>query len=54
MLFVGLGVSLKLLPKIGIKASLTASFLISAVGLLMLTGISIHSSYAGGVLPACS
>jgi EmrB/QacA subfamily drug resistance transporter len=51
MLFVGLGVSQKLLPKIGVKHGLTISYLISAAGLFWLSQISADSSYAADILP---
>jgi EmrB/QacA subfamily drug resistance transporter len=51
MLFVGLGVSQKLLPKVGVKVALIASFLISALGLLLLSRINVHGDYPGQILP---
>jgi EmrB/QacA subfamily drug resistance transporter len=51
MLFVGLGASTKILPKFGVKYGLVFSYLTSALGLLMLTGIRTHSYYASHLLP---
>jgi hypothetical protein len=50
-LFVGLGVVVQVLPRIGVKPALTASFLISALGLYLLSGISTHGGYAAHLLP---
>lgn len=50
-LFVGFGVAQKLLPKVGVKVALIASFLISALGLLLLSGISVGGDYPGQMLP---
>jgi Major Facilitator Superfamily len=51
MLFVGLGVSQKLLPAIGVKYGLILSYLISATGLFLLGQIDGHSNYASDILP---
>jgi EmrB/QacA subfamily drug resistance transporter len=51
MLFVGLGVSQKLLPKIGVKYALVMSYLISAAGLFWLGQIGPHSHYYSDILP---
>ncbi|MEZ0093643.1 DHA2 family efflux MFS transporter permease subunit [Streptacidiphilus sp. EB129] len=51
MLFVGMAVSMPLLPRIGVKAALTASFVISGLGLYLLTSITPEAHYASHVLP---
>jgi predicted MFS family arabinose efflux permease len=51
MLLFGFGATMKILPRTGIKPALIASFLISALGLYLLSGISVHDSYATGLLP---
>jgi EmrB/QacA subfamily drug resistance transporter len=50
-LFVGFGVSAQIVPKIGVKPALIASFLISAGGLYLLSGINAHSHYTSHLLP---
>jgi MFS family permease len=51
MMFVGLGTSLKLLPRVGVKIGVTISYLTSAVGLLLLSRITLDSHYAADLLP---
>lgn len=51
MLFVGLGVSQKLLPAIGVKNGLTISYVIAAAGLFWLGHIGPHSHYYSDILP---
>ncbi|MEA2144535.1 MAG: hypothetical protein QOG59_122 [Solirubrobacteraceae bacterium] len=40
-----------LMPRIGVKPLLSAGFLGGAVGLFLASGIDVHSSYVGEVLP---
>jgi EmrB/QacA subfamily drug resistance transporter len=47
----GIGVGTGLMPKIGVKPLLAVGFLGCAVGLLLTSGIDVHSSYVGGILP---
>jgi EmrB/QacA subfamily drug resistance transporter len=42
----------RLLPRFGARALVTTGMLAGAAGMLYLTGIGVHSSYAGHVLPA--
>jgi predicted MFS family arabinose efflux permease len=42
----------KLLPRVGPRPLIPTGMTLAALGMLMLTGIGVHSSYAGGVLPA--
>jgi hypothetical protein len=42
----------KLLPRVGPRPLIPPGMALAAVGMLMLTGIGMHSSYAGAVLPA--
>src|SRR6185369_8912425 len=52
MLIAGAGVaSNKLLPRVGPRPILAAGMLLSATGMLMLTGVTVDSSYASAVLP---
>jgi EmrB/QacA subfamily drug resistance transporter len=48
---VGIGASQKILPKFGIKASLVFSYLLSGIGLILMSRINDHSSYASVLLP---
>ncbi len=47
----GMGVGTVLMPKAGVKPLVVLSFLGSAGGLLLTSGIHMGSSYVGGVLP---
>jgi EmrB/QacA subfamily drug resistance transporter len=47
----GIGLGTALMPKIGVKPLLAAGFFACAVGLFMTSGIHVHSSYVGSVLP---
>lgn len=51
VLFVGIGAAVKILPKVGVKVGLTFSYLLSAVGLFLLGGITTHASYPSALLP---
>jgi EmrB/QacA subfamily drug resistance transporter len=48
---VGIGLGTALMPRVGVKPLLAAGFFSCGVGLLLTSGIGIHSSYASGVLP---
>jgi EmrB/QacA subfamily drug resistance transporter len=48
---VGIGLGTALMPRVGVKPLLAAGFFSCAVGLFLTSGIDIHSSYTGGVLP---
>jgi hypothetical protein len=52
-LSIGAGIALgtALMPRIGVRPLLSAGFLGGAVGLFLASGIDLHSSYVGGVLP---
>jgi MFS family permease len=52
-LSIGAGIALgtTLMPRIGVKPLLSAGFLGGAVGLFLASGIDVHSSYVGSVLP---
>jgi EmrB/QacA subfamily drug resistance transporter len=52
-LCIGAGIALgtMLMPRIGVKPLLSAGFVGGAVGLFLASGIDVHSSYVGGVLP---
>jgi EmrB/QacA subfamily drug resistance transporter len=47
----GVGLSTALMPRLGVKTLLWIGFLGAAVGLFIASGIDVHSSYVGGVLP---
>jgi EmrB/QacA subfamily drug resistance transporter len=47
----GIGLGTALMPRVGVKPLLTGGFLSCAIGLLLTSGIDVHVSYAGGVLP---
>jgi EmrB/QacA subfamily drug resistance transporter len=47
----GIGLGTALMPRVGVKPLLTVGFFACAVGLFLTSGIDVHSSYAGGVLP---
>src|SRR2546423_5644972 len=44
--------STRLVPRFGPRPLVVAGMLLGAVGMLYLTGLGTHSSYAGGALPA--
>jgi len=48
---IGIGLGTALMPRTGVKPLLGAGFFSCAVGLLLTSGIDVHSSYASGVLP---
>lgn len=52
-LTIGAGIALgtTLMPHVGVKPLLAGGFFTCAVGLFLSSGIDIHSSYVGGVLP---
>jgi EmrB/QacA subfamily drug resistance transporter len=47
----GIGFGTALMPRVGVKPLLSAGFFGCAVGLLLTSGIGVHSSYSGSVLP---
>jgi EmrB/QacA subfamily drug resistance transporter len=47
----GIGIGTALMPKVGVKALLAIGFFGDAVGMFLTSGIDVHSSYVGGVLP---
>jgi EmrB/QacA subfamily drug resistance transporter len=47
----GIGIGTALMPRIGVKPLLSAGFFGCAVGLWLTSGIDVHSSYPGGILP---
>jgi MFS family permease len=47
----GIGIGTALMPRLGVRVLLCAGFLGCAVGLFLTSGITVHSSYASGVLP---
>jgi EmrB/QacA subfamily drug resistance transporter len=47
----GIGVGTGLMPKLGVKPLLALGFFGNAVGMFLTSGIDVHSSYVGGVLP---
>ena len=47
----GIGLGTGLMPRFGVKPLLTAGFIGCAAGLLLSSGIAVHSTYAGSVLP---
>jgi EmrB/QacA subfamily drug resistance transporter len=47
----GIGVSTGLLPKLGTKAVMTVGFFLGAIGLFLVSGISVDSTYAADILP---
>ncbi len=48
---VGIGVASKLVIKVGVKAVLGTGFVVAAIGVALLTGISVHGAYLTEVLP---
>ncbi len=47
----GIGLGTALMPRIGVKPLLGAGFFACAVGLFLTSGIDVHATYAGNVLP---
>ncbi len=47
----GIGIGTALMPRLGVKPLLTLGFFGCALGLLLTSGIDVHSSYVDGVLP---
>jgi EmrB/QacA subfamily drug resistance transporter len=47
----GIGIGTALMPKIGVKPLLAFGFFACAVGMLLTSGIDIHSTYLSGVVP---
>jgi EmrB/QacA subfamily drug resistance transporter len=47
----GIGIGTALMPRFGVKPLLTAGYFGCAVGLLLTSGITVGSSYAGHILP---
>jgi predicted MFS family arabinose efflux permease len=47
----GIGVGTALMPKLGVKPLLATGFFGCAVGLFLTSGITVGSTYAGGILP---
>jgi MFS family permease len=47
----GIGIGTALMPRIGVKPLLATGFFTCAVGIFLTSMITVHSSYASGVLP---
>ena len=47
----GIGVGTALMPRLGVKPLLASGFFGCAVGLWLTSGITVNTSYAGGILP---
>jgi EmrB/QacA subfamily drug resistance transporter len=47
----GIGIGTALMPKIGVKPLLAFGFFACAVGLLLTSGIDVHSTYWSGIVP---
>jgi EmrB/QacA subfamily drug resistance transporter len=47
----GIGLGTALMPRLGVKPLFAFGFFGCAVGMLLTSGISVHSSYLGGVVP---
>src|SRR3954447_1390099 len=47
----GIGIGTALMPKLGVKPLLAAGYFGCAIGLFLTSGLSVESSYAGGILP---
>jgi MFS family permease len=47
----GIGIGTALMPRIGVKPLLAFGFFTCAVGMLLTSGIDIHSTYLTGVMP---
>jgi EmrB/QacA subfamily drug resistance transporter len=50
-IILGAGVSSQLLPRIGPRIPMVAGLTLATFALILFTQLSVHSSYAGGVLP---
>lgn len=48
---IGMGIATALMPRIGVKPVLTVGFLGAGGSLFLTSGIDLHSSYIGGILP---
>ncbi len=48
---VGIGVSSKLVTRVGVRAILAVGFVLGAIGVLTLTSIAVHGSYVAQILP---
>jgi EmrB/QacA subfamily drug resistance transporter len=46
-----IGMGTALMPKIGVKPLLAFGFFACAIGLVLTSGVDVHSTYVGGVLP---
>jgi EmrB/QacA subfamily drug resistance transporter len=47
----GIGIGTALMPKTGVKPLLAFGFFACAIGLVLTSGVDVHSTYVGGVLP---
>jgi EmrB/QacA subfamily drug resistance transporter len=47
----GIGIGTGMMPRLGVKPILALGFFGDAVGMFLTSGIDVHSSYAGSVLP---
>jgi predicted MFS family arabinose efflux permease len=47
----GIGIGTALMPRLGVKPLLATGFFGCAVGLLLTSSITVHSTYAGNILP---
>jgi EmrB/QacA subfamily drug resistance transporter len=47
----GIGIGTALMPRLGVKPLLATGYLGCAIGLYLTSGITVGSSYAGGILP---
>jgi EmrB/QacA subfamily drug resistance transporter len=47
----GIGIGTALMPKVGVKPLLACGFFTCAVGMLLTSGIDLHSTYLSGVFP---
>jgi EmrB/QacA subfamily drug resistance transporter len=47
----GIGIGTALMPRIGVKPLLAFGFFACAIGMVLTSGIDVHSTYVGGVLP---
>jgi MFS family permease len=47
----GIGIGTAVMPRLGVKPLLAAGFFGCALGLFLTSGLSVGSSYAGGILP---
>src|SRR5438046_1059679 len=51
LIAVVIGRGTALMPRLGVKPLLTAGFLLCAGGLLMTSGIGVHSTYLADIMP---